>query len=121
MSRPKSQNDDVLIDVARTAFEAHGYAVSTREIAVSAGLSQPALIQRFGSKTDLFLAAMMPKPLDIQQIIKDDEECGVRELTNRLYLAISERVPKLLQLEKIQTSLLNLCKKPTNVLGYQSL
>ena len=105
MARPKTLEDEQVIDAARAAFAAHGHGVSTRRIAADIGLSQAALIQRFGSKKDLFLAAMFPEPLDIAWILNGDNkpktagaDAALLAVTERLFTQMSARLPGLLQL-----------------------
>src|SRR5262245_47572801 len=50
---------DEILDVAFIAFGAHGYdGTSTEDIAKAAGVSQPYLFRLFGTKKQLFLAAV---------------------------------------------------------------
>jgi AcrR family transcriptional regulator len=50
---------DNILDAARTVFARRGYhAASTSEIAAVAGCSEPMLYKHFGSKQDLFVAAL---------------------------------------------------------------
>ena len=58
MTRPKTISDEELLAVARKLFRTHGHAVSTRQIAEGAGISEAILYQRFGNKEHLFFAAM---------------------------------------------------------------
>jgi AcrR family transcriptional regulator len=69
MSRPKTISDESLLAVARKLFRAQGHAVSTREVAESAGISEAVLYQRFGNKDELFFAAMAPSAPDIAEIL----------------------------------------------------
>jgi AcrR family transcriptional regulator len=57
--RPPRHTDVEVLDAALRAFAAHGYeGVSLRSLAADLGLSHGALGQRFGSKDDLFRAAV---------------------------------------------------------------
>ncbi len=69
MSRPKTISDENLLAVARKLFRAKGHAVSTREVAESAGISEAVLYQRFGNKDELFFAAMAPSAPDVEEIL----------------------------------------------------
>lgn len=62
MSRPRQVTDEQIIEGARECFLAMGPAVSTTVIAKRVGLSQAALFKRFGTKDDLMLAALSPRP-----------------------------------------------------------
>ncbi|GGL12901.1 hypothetical protein GCM10009769_33620 [Curtobacterium luteum] len=53
--RPPARNEE-LLDAAMTAFAARGYfGTTTAQVAASMGVSQPYVIQTFGSKRELFL------------------------------------------------------------------
>lgn len=60
MARPQQIADDQLLHVAREVFLEHGPNVSTTLIAERAGVSQATLFKRFGNKSRLMLAALMP-------------------------------------------------------------
>src|SRR6516162_1391376 len=69
MGRQKTITDDEVLRVARDIFLAHGHTATTREIAQAAGISEAILYQRFGSKNELFFAAMHPQGLDVEQLL----------------------------------------------------
>ncbi len=56
MGRTRSVSDDGLLDAAARAVARHGPALTLRDVADEAGLTAPALAQRFGSKRALLLA-----------------------------------------------------------------
>ncbi|HTK64080.1 MAG TPA: helix-turn-helix domain-containing protein [Pseudonocardia sp.] len=57
--RTPGEVDDLILDAAREMFAAKGYAgTSSREIATLAGVHEPAIYRRFGSKAGLFDAAV---------------------------------------------------------------
>lgn len=57
--RSPGEVDDLILDAAREMFAAKGYAgTSSREIATLAGVHEPAIYRRFGSKAGLFDAAV---------------------------------------------------------------
>ena len=58
MGRQKTISDEQVLRVARDLFRDKGHTATTREIAQAAGISEAILYQRFGSKDDLFFAAM---------------------------------------------------------------
>jgi AcrR family transcriptional regulator len=79
MTRPKTISDEELLAVARKLFRTHGHAVSTRQIAEGAGISEAILYQRFGNKDHLFFAAMAPGAPDIEEVLGPDvPESGAR-------------------------------------------
>ena len=65
MARKRTIQNEDLLNAARGAFVEHGFAVSTKEIAQRAGVSEGILFQRYGTKADLFFAAMAP-PADAE-------------------------------------------------------
>src|SRR5262249_52785867 len=69
MGRHKTISDDEVLRVAREVFRAQGHTATTREIAETAGISEAVLYQRFGSKDDLFFAAMHPWGPDIEELL----------------------------------------------------
>jgi AcrR family transcriptional regulator len=53
------ERKEAVISAATRAFAAHGYAgTSTQDIAKRVGVSQPYLFQLFGTKRDMFIAAV---------------------------------------------------------------
>lgn len=62
MVRPRQFKDEDLLQVARASFIEHGPGVSTSVIAAAAGVSQATLFKRFGTKQDLMVAALAPRP-----------------------------------------------------------
>lgn len=76
MSRPKTISDDDVLHVARDIFRKRGHTATTREIADAAGISEAILYQRFGSKDDLFFAAMRPTGPDIEELLGPEDPPG---------------------------------------------
>jgi AcrR family transcriptional regulator len=76
MGRQKTITDDEVLRIARTIFRGQGHTATTREIAQAAGISEAVLYQRFGSKDELFFAAMRPRGPDLEQLLgpKDPAE-----------------------------------------------
>lgn len=58
VARPRTIDDETLVDAARKAFLEKGYTVTTAEIAEQAGVSEATLFRRFPTKDALFIAAM---------------------------------------------------------------
>src|SRR5262249_50300418 len=58
-----------VLRVARIIFREQGHTATTREIAQAAGISEAVLYQRFGSKDQLFFAAMHPRGPDLEQLL----------------------------------------------------
>jgi AcrR family transcriptional regulator len=58
--RPSGEVHRLILDAARALFAAKGYAgTSTREVAELAGVYEPMVYRRFGSKAELFEAAVL--------------------------------------------------------------
>lgn len=74
MGRAKRVGDEELLAVAREAFTEKGTAVSTREIARRAGVSEAVIFQRHATKEDLFFAAMVPPPIDLEALLQHDSK-----------------------------------------------
>lgn len=68
MPRPKTVSDEHVLAAARRLFLQDGAAASTREIAKAAGISEAVIFQRFGTKDDLFFAAMTPPAPDLDAV-----------------------------------------------------
>jgi AcrR family transcriptional regulator len=85
-----------VLDAARTAFAAHGYEkTSTRAIARAAGVDVALLHHYFGSKRQLFMAAL-DFPLDpefIAQMILAGDRSGVGDRVVRYALGLWEDPP----------------------------
>jgi AcrR family transcriptional regulator len=69
MGRHKTISDEEVLRIARDLFRARGHAATTRQIAEAAGVSEGVLYQRFGSKDDLFFAAMHPSGPDVEELL----------------------------------------------------
>src|SRR5215831_12862988 len=69
MGRQKTITDDEVLHIARNIFRQQGHTATTREIAHAAGISEAVLYQRFGSKDQLFFAAMRPRGPDLEQLL----------------------------------------------------
>ncbi|MBI5015051.1 MAG: TetR/AcrR family transcriptional regulator [Deltaproteobacteria bacterium] len=69
MGRPKSVTDDRLLQHARDVFLESGASGSTKEIARRARISEATLFQRYPTKAALFLAALVPPKVDVDEIV----------------------------------------------------
>ncbi len=69
MGRTRTIDDEQLLQYAREVFLKDGAFGSTKEIARRAGVSEATLFKRYPTKAALFLAAMVPEPVDIESII----------------------------------------------------
>jgi AcrR family transcriptional regulator len=98
MGRHKTISDDEVLAVARRIFRKHGHTATTREIADAAGISEAILYQRFGSKDDLFFAAMRPTKPDIDELLgpddpPDDAHTYLRQVVARIAQYFAEIIP----------------------------
>jgi AcrR family transcriptional regulator len=89
-----------ILDAARHQFAEHGYArASLRGIAAEAGVDQKLIAHFFGSKQQLFLAAVgLPvNPAELLHgVLKDSDPAGVTERLATVLTTILER-PELIQ------------------------
>ena len=102
MGRNKTISDRQVLDVARGAFRARGYAVSGREIARLAGVSEAVLYQRFANKDALFFAAMAPTAPDILKILGPEDPVGdarrwIRQAMDAVTAYFEELLPLVIQ------------------------
>jgi AcrR family transcriptional regulator len=101
MGRHKTISDDEVLRVARDIFLAQGHTASTRDIATAAGISEAVLYQRFGSKDDLFFAAMHPIGPDLEELLgprdpPEDAHTYLRLVTVRLGEYFAGVIPRAL-------------------------
>lgn len=78
VGRKKTISDAQLLDVARAAFVEEGFSASTKKIAGLAGVSEGVIFQRFVTKEDLFFAAMIPPPVDLNGILHHPRAQGLK-------------------------------------------
>ena len=98
MGRYKTISDDEVLCIARDIFRARGHGATTRQIAEAAGVSEGILYQRFGSKDDLFFAAMHPRGPDIEQLLGpkdpvDDARTYLRTVVVRIGKYLADVIP----------------------------
>lgn len=111
MPRPKRIEDDDLLKVARAVFVREGPHGSTREIAQRAGISEAALFKRYATKVELFIAAMMPPPVDVESMIAAaervaDPQTALGVFSDHIVVYLREAIPIVRQLT--QTPLVEL-------------
>jgi AcrR family transcriptional regulator len=98
MGRHKTISDHEVLRIARDVFRKQGHTATTRQIAEDAGISEPVLYQRFGSKDALFFAAMHPTGPDIEELLgpkdpPDDAQAYLRTVVVRLGKYFGEVIP----------------------------
>jgi AcrR family transcriptional regulator len=98
MGRRKTISDEGILRVARDVFRAQGHTATTRAVAEAAGISEAVLYQRFGSKDDLFFAAMRPGGPDIEQLLgpgdpPDDAHAYLRAVVVRIGQHFADVMP----------------------------
>ena len=104
MGRARTVEDEDILKAARLAFLDRGQLATTREIADAAGISQAVLYQRFGSKDDLFFAAMAPPPPDLEDLLcepprgAEETEAYLADVAERLYRYFETVAPLFVQL-----------------------
>jgi AcrR family transcriptional regulator len=103
MGRQKTISDDEVLRIARDVFRARGHTATTREIAQEAGISEAVLYQRFGSKDQLFFAAMRPRGPDVALLLgpmdpPDDARAYLRTAVVRMGEHFAEVIPLVLRM-----------------------
>ena len=103
MGRHKTISDADVLRVARDVFRAQGHTATTRLIAQAAGISEAVLYQRFGSKDELFFAAMRPTGPDVEALLGPpeppaDARAFLRQVTVRLGQYFADVIPLALHL-----------------------
>jgi AcrR family transcriptional regulator len=98
MGRHKTISDEEVLRVAREVFRRQGHTATTREIAEAAGISEAVLYQRFGSKDELFFAAMHAVGPDVEHLLgpeepPDDARAYLHAVVGRLGEYFSEVIP----------------------------
>jgi AcrR family transcriptional regulator len=70
MARPKTIDNETIIEAARKLFLEKGFRVSTAEIAKAAGVSEGSIFNRFSTKEALFHSAMGIPQLDFEKLFE---------------------------------------------------
>lgn len=84
MPRNKTITDEEILAVARSLFLKEGAKASTRTLAKLAGISEAVIFQRFGTKEDLFFAAMVPPEAQLEAMF--NVQPGEKQVTTNLKL-----------------------------------
>lgn len=70
MPRYKTVSDEEILATARSLFLKEGAKASTRTLAKLAGISEAVIFQRFGTKEELFFAAMVPPKAQLKTMFE---------------------------------------------------
>jgi len=101
MARPKSIDDEQILEAAREVFLEEGIQATTAEIAERAGISEGTIYRRFSTKHELFVAAMdIPHPPQWVRTLREvDEDDDLREALEQISLEaiafFEEIIPKI--------------------------
>lgn len=102
MARPRSIDDETLLDSLKSTFLELGPGASTQELARRAGVSEGTLFKRYGTKRRLFAAAMrLPEIEELPAFQNMLERAGEGSLEARLVelgLCLHEYLSSLLPL-----------------------
>jgi AcrR family transcriptional regulator len=79
MARPKEYTDAEILDTAGQVLLEHGVKVATSVIAAQIGLSSAALFHRFGSKRNLIIQALMPRPPKMELVESGPDERAIQD------------------------------------------
>jgi len=96
MARPRSFNEDAVLDAAAAQFRVHGFAdTSTEQLCEAAGVRRSSLYNTFTSKDSLFVRALeryLTTTGNRQAaILEDAERTGSARLTALLHLRGEDR------------------------------
>lgn len=92
MARPRTASDDQILDAARRLIRDRGPHLPVEAIAAEVGVSQQAVLKRFGSRDQLLIAALRPPPApeffaaleegpDVRPFVEQLEEISVAVAT----------------------------------------
>ncbi len=103
MGRTRTIQDGQLLEHAREVFLETGAFGSTRERARRAGVSEATLFKRYPTKAALFLAAMEPEPVDINEVIQSftkgtDPRLVLTEIGHRILAYFRKIIPVVMHL-----------------------
>jgi len=109
--RPRIHEDDVLLEAAFKAFAADGYdGMSVRTVATELGLSHGALNRRFGSKWEIFEAAIthgfanMIAAIEAERSARPAPADDLAEVRERIrsFMVVNEPRPEFCQLMNME-------------------
>lgn len=91
MPRPRRVSDEQILSALRSSVLAHGPQVSLERVAQELGVTQPALLKRFGSKKALMVAALLPQepPRWLETVERGPDTRPLREQLEEFLLQIA--------------------------------
>lgn len=98
MARPRSIDDEDLLESVRATFLALGPSASTTELATRAGVSEGTLFKRFGNKRAMFHRAMAPPQLEgpwFDEMLELAGQGDLAENLERIGIGIAEHFREL--------------------------
>lgn len=103
MARPVTITNEQILDAARAVFLREGFSAPTAEIARAADVSEGILFKRFGSKDDLFHAALKIPRLDLAVTLQplvghDDIKANLEVAALELVAFFRELMPTVMTL-----------------------
>ena len=103
MGRRRMIADEQLLQHAREVFLKSGAFGSTKEISRRAGISEATLFQRFPTKAALFLAAMVPPEVNVEEIVhaptkRTDPRGALTEIGLRMFAYFRTLIPTVMHL-----------------------
>jgi AcrR family transcriptional regulator len=92
MARPRTVSDEQILEATRTAVRLKGARVSLDAIAERIGISQPALLKRFGTRNKLFIAALRPpeKPPFLPRLEAGPDDRPLQVQLEELFSAMAD-------------------------------
>ncbi len=109
MARPRQVTDEQILEAARRSVLEDGAQVSLDAIAQRLGVTSPALIKRFGTRENLFIAALVPDQSELDECFDDaDAERSFPEqlesLIDRLSDYFARTMPRMMALRECGVS-----------------
>lgn len=103
MGRHKTISDADVLTIARGVFLRHGHTATTRQVAEAVGVSEAVLYQRFGSKDELFFAALHSGGPDVDQLLGPADPPGdtrgyIQSVAARMADYFADAIPMALRL-----------------------
>lgn len=117
MPRPRTIDDEKILEVARAAFLQHGLGVSTVQIARDLGISHALLFQRFRTKEELFKAAFRPpEHLPWEGLLSagpdpDDLRGQLARLSAAIYADLETVIPRMALARSSGLDMKDLCRE----------